>query len=252
MTERIRPPKLADSIAHHLEQLIVEGSLRPGEWLLPERELAARFDVSRPSLREALDKLESRGLLVSERGGATRVAPLLSEGFSAPIRAALARRPETVFDYLELRRVVEADATRLAALRATDVDRETLSRRFAAMEEALAADDGPALAEAGSEFHLAIFEASHNLMMLHVMRALSELLRDDVFYRRATLYQRQAVRGLLQDQHRAIFQAVMDGDPAAAQAAAQAHVDFTRDALREIAAADARLDASLSRIVKGA
>ena len=51
MTEPVRPAKLADAIADHLEKLILEGSLRPGERLLAERELALRFDVSRPSLR---------------------------------------------------------------------------------------------------------------------------------------------------------------------------------------------------------
>ena len=76
MTEAIRPAKLADTIADHLEQMILEGSLRPGERLLAERELAQRFDVSRPSLREALEKLEKRGLLTSGRGGSTFVAPL--------------------------------------------------------------------------------------------------------------------------------------------------------------------------------
>jgi GntR family transcriptional repressor for pyruvate dehydrogenase complex len=249
MTERIRPPKLADSIAHHLERLIVEGSLRPGEWLLPERELAARFDVSRPSLREALDKLEERGLLISERGGATRVGPLLGEGFRGPIRAALAGRPETVFDYLELRQLLESEATALAAERATETDRQTLAARFTAMEAAFDADDQTGLAEAGAEFHLALFEASHNLMILHVMRGLSELLRADVFYRRATLYQRQSVRGLLHEQHRAIFEATMAGAAATARQAAAEHVEFTRAALTEITAADARLDATLHRIV---
>jgi GntR family transcriptional repressor for pyruvate dehydrogenase complex len=248
MTERIRPPKLADSISHHLERLILEGSLRPGERLLPERELATRFDVSRPSLREALDKLETRGLLVSERGGATRVAPLLGEAFTGPIRELLNSRPDAVLDYLEFRRQVEGAATGLAALRATEIDHVCLKRRFEAMETANAAADHAAEAEAGAEFHLAIYEASHNLVMLHVMRALSDLLCHDVFYSRAMLYRRQAVRDLLLDQHRAILDAVLAGDEAAARAAAETHIDFTRDALRQIAEADARLDASLSRI----
>jgi GntR family transcriptional repressor for pyruvate dehydrogenase complex len=248
MTERIRPPKLADSIAHHLERLILEGSLRPGERLLPERELAARFDVSRPSLREALDKLEGRGLLSSERGGATEVAPLLGEGFCGPIREVLTGHPEAVLDYLEFRRLVESSATALAALRATDIDRASLTRRFAAIEAANQAGDRSLEAEAGTQFHLAIYEASHSLVMMHVMRALMGLLGHDELYSRAMLYRRQAVRDLLFNQHRAILDAVLAGDPAAAQAAAEAHIDFTRDALREIAEADARLDASLSRI----
>ena len=90
MTEAIRPAKLADTIADHLEQMILEGSLRPGERLLAERELAVRFDVSRPSLREALEKLEQRGLLTSGRGGAT---PPRATRTAAPGRVTVVATP---------------------------------------------------------------------------------------------------------------------------------------------------------------
>ncbi|TAN70872.1 MAG: FCD domain-containing protein [Magnetospirillum sp.] len=250
MTEAIRPAKLADTIADHLEQLILEGSLRPGERLLAERELAQRFDVSRPSLREALEKLEKRGLLTSGRGGSTYVAPLLGEGFTEPLYAALASRPETTFDYLEFRRFVEGSAAYFAALRGTDVDRALIRECFEAMEVAHQLDDSSDEADADAAFHMSVYEASHNLVMLHIMRSLSDMLRKDVFYNRAKLYQRQGVRELLLEQHRAVYETVMAGDPAAARAAAEAHIDFTRDALQEIAKADARLEVSLRRIAK--
>jgi GntR family transcriptional regulator, transcriptional repressor for pyruvate dehydrogenase complex len=250
MTEPIRPTKLADTIADHLEQLILEGSLKPGERLLAERELALRFDVSRPSLREALEKLEKRGLLKSGRGGATFVAPLLGEGFTEPLYSALASRPETTFDYLEFRRFVEGSAAYFAALRGTDVDRDLIRECFEKMEAAHGQDDSSDEAESDADFHLAVYEASHNLVMLHIMRSLSDMLRKDVFYNRAKLYQRQGVRELLLEQHRAVYQTVMAGDPDAAKAAAEAHIDFTRDALMEIAKADARLEVSLRRIAR--
>ena len=250
MTEPIRTAKLADTIADHLEQLILEGSLKPGERLLAERELALRFDVSRPSLREALDKLEKRGLLKSGRGGATFVAPLLGEGFTEPLYAALASRPETTFDYLEFRRFVEGSAAYFAALRGTDVDRALVRECFEKMEAAHQQLDSTDEAESDADFHLAVYEASHNLVMLHIMRSLSDMLRKDVFYNRAKLYQRQGVRELLLEQHRAVYETVMAGDPDAAKAAAEAHIDFTRDALMEIAKADARLEVSLRRIAK--
>ena len=250
MTDAIRPANLADTIADHLEQLILEGSLRPGERLLAERELALRFDVSRPSLREALEKLEQRGLLTSGRGGSTYVAPLLGEGFTEPLYSALASRPETTFDYLEFRRFVEGSAAYFAALRGTDVDRALIRECFETMEAAHGQDDPSDDADADAAFHMSVYEASHNLVMLHIMRSLSDMLRKDVFYNRAKLYQRQGVRELLLEQHRAVYETVMTGDPAAARAAAEAHIDFTRDALLEIAKADARLEVSLRRIAK--
>lgn len=64
---KIRQPKLSDVIEQQLEFLILEGTLRPGEKLPPERELAKQFDVSRPSLREAIQRLEAKGLLLRRR-----------------------------------------------------------------------------------------------------------------------------------------------------------------------------------------
>jgi GntR family transcriptional repressor for pyruvate dehydrogenase complex len=250
MTEPARPAKLADAIAEHLEKLILEGSLRPGERLLAERELALRFDVSRPSLREALERLEKRGMLTSGKGGATYVAPLLGKGFTEPLYAALAARPETTFDYLEFRRLVEGSAAYFAALRCTDVDRDLIREVFQTMETAHQKDDATDEAEADADFHLSIYEASHNLVMLHIMRALSDMLRHDVFYNRNKLYQRPGVRELLLDQHRAVYEAVIAGDAEAARAAAEAHIDFTRDALLEIGKAEARLEVSLRRIAR--
>ena len=70
---KIRQPKLADVIEQRLEHLILDGTLSPGEKLPPERELAKQFDVSRPSLREAIQKLEAKGFLLRRQGGGTFV-----------------------------------------------------------------------------------------------------------------------------------------------------------------------------------
>ncbi|MDE1929688.1 MAG: GntR family transcriptional regulator, partial [Burkholderiales bacterium] len=63
------PARLADIVAGDLETRILEGSLKPGDRLPAERALAAELGVSRPSLREAIQKLVSKGLLVTRHGG---------------------------------------------------------------------------------------------------------------------------------------------------------------------------------------
>ena len=246
--DSIRPAKLADAIADHLEQLILEGALRPGEKLLPERDLAERLNVSRPSLREALDKLAARGLVRSERGGGTFIAELVEGAVTTPVAQLLQAHPEAAYDYLDFRCVVEGEASRLAALRGTDIDREVLTRRFQAVEAAHRETDPSDEAAADADFHLAIYEMSHNLVLLHIMRGFSSMLRNDVFYNRNRLYSRQGVRELLLTQHRAIYDAVMAGDGEGAALAATRHIRFTRSALQEINEADARLEASLRRI----
>lgn len=245
---KLAPGKLALATAARLELMILEGALRPGEKLLAERELAQRLEVSRPTLREALDQLEAKGLVTTGRGGATFVAPLLGERFTSALANVMRSRPETAFDYLEFRLLVEGPAAAMAALRGTEPDRQAMSAAFAAMQAAHGDDDPSEEATADADFHLAIYEACHNAVMLHIMRALSEMLRGEMFYNRAKLYQRHGVRQLLLEQHRAIHDAVIASDPVAARAAAEAHLSFTRDALAEITKADARLEASLRRI----
>ena len=119
---KIRQPKLSDVIEQQLEFLILEGTLRPGEKLPPERELAKQFDVSRPSLREAIQSLEGKGLLLRRQGGGTFVQSNLWQSVSDPLAELLADHPESQFDLLETRHALEGIAAYYAALRGTEED----------------------------------------------------------------------------------------------------------------------------------
>ena len=71
MPNKVQVPRISDAVAAKLERRILEGSLKPGDRLSPERELAAELGVSRPSLREAIQKLASKGMVQSRQGGGT-------------------------------------------------------------------------------------------------------------------------------------------------------------------------------------
>lgn len=244
----IKGGSAAESTARHIEDLILEGSLRPGEPLLPEREMALRLSVSRPTLRQGMKMLEDRGLLVAEPGGGRVVAPLATS-ITDPLIDLISSRGEVVDDYLELRGTLEGMAATLAAIRANDVDRSTLESCMSRIDAAHEAAD--AHAEADADLHLAIYEASHNVVLLQIMRALSGMLRRGVFHNREKLYARPEVREVLRGQHRSIFEAVMARKPDDAGRAAADHMSYTRRVLGEIAAADARLEVSLRRIDGG-
>lgn len=72
-----RPERIADKIAEKLRAAIVGGRLRPGDALPSERELAEQYDVNRSSIREAMGRLETWGLVKIRHGGATRVSDFL-------------------------------------------------------------------------------------------------------------------------------------------------------------------------------
>ncbi|MFT3973834.1 MAG: FCD domain-containing protein [Amaricoccus sp.] len=250
MTE-IKGGSAAEQVARHMEDLIREGSLRPGVQLLAERELATRLSVSRPTLRQGIKLLEEKGLLESHAGGATVVAPL-GTSITDPLITLMSERPiETIDDYLEFRATVERMAAALAAERGNDVDRAALTACMERIDRAHAPADAALEAEADVDLHVTVYESSHNIVLLQIMRALAGMLRTGVFYNRDRLYSRPEVRDVLRDQHRDIVEAILARDPEAAGEAAAAHMFYTRHALREIHAAEARLEISLRRIDGG-
>lgn len=224
----IRAEKVSTAVRRQVETLILQGVLRPGERLPPERELAAQMDVSRPTLRDALAELEARGLIVVRPGGGAFVAEVLGSAFSPPLIELFATLDLALFDYIDFRRDLEGLAAARAAERATEADKEVIRSVFQRMLEAHDQKNPEKEAEIDADFHMAIFEAAHNVVMLHMARSLYELLRRGVFYNRRVTYAEQDSRDSLLAQHRAIHDAVLSGDPAAARAEVEAHMDYIR------------------------
>ena len=250
MTARsIRPAKLADAIADHIQQMILEGALQPGERLLSERELSAKLDVSRPSLREALDKLIDLGLVTTNAQGVAHVSENVGRSLRDPLEL-LMDAPEARIDCLELRSVIEAAAAGFAAERASTVDRETIKARFDEMVAAHEAQSVDRIAKADAEFHFAIYETSHNLMMLHFMRSLESILRSNVYLNRKNLYEHRTQKDSQLHEHQAIFEAIMARDPEAAREAARSHMITAMRSQREIYGAEQRLEASIRRLAR--
>jgi len=230
---RIEHARTADAVIRQIEALILEGVLRDGDRLPGERELALQMDVSRPILRDALKALEARGLLVTRPGGGSQVANVVGEVFAPPLRELIATHPKATADYLEYRREIEAVAAEMAARRATDADKALLSGIVARMDEAHAAGDPEIEAEIDVEFHNTVGECAHNFVLLHTLRSCYRLLAEGVFYSRARIYHLPGAREELLAQHRAIFTAIHDGDPAEARAAAVAHIAYVQKASAE-------------------
>jgi GntR family transcriptional repressor for pyruvate dehydrogenase complex len=232
---KIQHNRTADSVVDQVEELILQGVLRPGDRLPAERDLAKKVDVSRPILRDAIKTLEERGLLVTRHGGGTFIADVIGTVFSDAIVELVRRHPPAIADYLEYRREIERMTARLAALRATEADREIITRIFNAMEAAHEDENFDLEAELDVEFHQAIGESAHNIVLLHTLRSCYRLLADGVFYSRAQLYRYPGSREKLLAQHRAIYETVIAGDAAAAADAASAHIDYVEQVAHAMA-----------------
>jgi GntR family transcriptional repressor for pyruvate dehydrogenase complex len=231
--QRIVAEKISTSVTQQIEELILQGVLRPGDRLPAERELSETLDVSRPTLREALADLEQRGLIATRPGGGTFVAEVLGSAFAAPLIELFATHDTALFDYIAFRRDMEGLAAERAALNATAADLAVIDSVFRRMEEAARKRNPDEEAAIDAEFHMTIVEAAHNVVMLHMMRSLYDLLVRGVFYNRSAIYSLRESRTKLFDQHRAIRDAVVGRDPKAARAAIEAHMDFIAVSLRD-------------------
>lgn len=230
---RIEHSRTADEVAQQIESLVLEGVLRVGDRLPGERELALQFEVSRPILRDALKSLETRGLLTSRHGGGTFVADVIGQVFSKPVMDLIATHPKAAADYMEYRREIEAIAAEYAARRATGDDRAMLAEIMRRMEAAHRGGDFEEEAAIDVEFHSAIGECAHNIILLHTLRSCYRLLSDGVFHNRLLVYRLPGARDRLLEQHRTIHDAVAEGRPEAARAAAMAHIDFVAQAMAD-------------------
>jgi len=236
--EKVQTEKLSTTVVRQIEQLILRGILRPGERLPSERELSERMGVSRPSLRDAVADLHERGLLESRPGAGIYVAEVLGSAFSEALIRLFSSHEEAVFDYLSFRRDMEGLAAERAARLASDTDLKVVNAVFTKMEAAHAKRDPSDEAELDAAFHMSIIEASHNVIMLHMMRSMYDLLKQGVFYNRQMMFRNKMTRSMLLDQHRAINEALQARDSKAARAAIDTHLDFVETALNEQLKAD--------------
>ena len=235
---QVRQRRLSDDIVERLEGMILEGTLTAGERLPAERQLAEQFGVSRPSLREAIQKLVAKGMLVSRQGGGNYVALSMGSTFSDPLLQLLENNPEVERDLLEFRHTLEASCAYYAALRATAVDRERLKVAFDALQDCYARADEVSRAEEGAadaSFHLAIAEASHNAVLLHTIRGLFDLLKRNVVTNIGGMYkQRSETRDMLIAQHRDLYLAIVEGRAQDAREVSSQHILYVQEVLEEV------------------
>ncbi len=248
MSAKLQVPRISDAIAATLERRILEGSLKPGDRLPPERELAVELGVSRPSLREAIQKLASKGMVQSRQGGGTYVTAALESTFFDPWADMMDNHPNLREDMLEFRRMLEGQAAEWAAERATAADLQRLQHAFASLQAAFDGDDVDVRSEADIAFHQAVGEAAHNALLGHLSSALLRLMHDNIRLNLGELKPVPAAGRLLMGQHEAIYKAIVEKKPGAARAAGETHIDFVAETLAQSLRSAARRETAERRL----
>ncbi|MGL1041537.1 pyruvate dehydrogenase complex transcriptional repressor PdhR [Vibrio vulnificus] len=249
--QRIRQPKLSDVIEQELERLIVEGILAPGQQLPPERELAKQFEVSRPSVREAIQRLEAKRLLTRRQGGGTFVSENIWKSFSDPLLNLLSSHSETQLDLLESRHAMEGISAYFAALRGTEQDFARIQACLEKISAEQTKQNVEAEAAAVMAFLVALTEASHNVVLLHIVRSLSPLLEQNVLQNLKLLHRRAEVVEKVSKHRANIVDAIVSGQPEKAREMSHSHLAYIEETLLNLTREESRRERSLRRIQRG-
>jgi GntR family transcriptional repressor for pyruvate dehydrogenase complex len=216
-------PRAFEHILGELEASISAGALEAGDRLPPERDLAARFSVSRASVREAIRVLEAMGI-VSVRRGAEHGVVLLEEpgnAFQPVLRLLVALRHVSLDDAIEFRVLVEAGAARrLATLQGPDALGDLLDRMEA---DGVKQQQFHAL---DATFHVMLVRSAGNALLNLVEDAVDGVLRKIITDLSLVAWDWDAVRPRLIAEHRGIHDAILAGDGDRAAALVTEHVRY--------------------------
>jgi DNA-binding FadR family transcriptional regulator len=214
-----RAPSVTDEAIDKIRERIISGSWGPGDRLPKESELAAELGLSRNSLREAVRALSQLRVLEVRQGDGTYVSSLEpallleSTGFISHLLLG-----DTALDLYEVRRILEAAAASLAAARIDEEGKRDLALTLESMRKA---DGVEGLVEADVAFHAVIAKAAGNAVLTSLLASLSTRTM------RVRLWHGRAADKALDDtreEHRRIYEAIVEGDPELARAAATAHI----------------------------
>ena len=236
--------KVSDKVVQSLRILIEHNNMQVGDRLPAERKLCEQLSVSRSSLREAIQQLTSLGILQS-RGGAGTFLQQLSSNWSQhqivqPLSHLIDQDPAYRFDVQEARIVLEGGTAWYAAQRATPEDLLNIRRCYEQISHSQGLGNDDQAAQADAKFHLAIAEASHNLVLIQMMRSLFDLLQFNVVLGRRKVYSEPRRFDQLHLQHHQVMAAIERRDPEAARKAVCGHIEFVIQQVRSLDEEDAR------------
>lgn len=218
----IRNTRLYETIVDQILQHVLDGTLRPGDRLPAERELAEQFEVSRTAVREAIKALRAKGLVEVRPGSGTfivddtTVAVRHALGLSVTISKS---KGLGLSDLIEFRAMVEPEIAALSAERATQEDKARLRAAIETMDRSL--NHAEAFIKADLDFHLTLASATQNILTANLVEAVMAL--PVMLELHKTIFTRGGAP-LSQQQHKSILQAITDRNEDLSRSAMQEHL----------------------------
>jgi GntR family transcriptional repressor for pyruvate dehydrogenase complex len=221
--------KILDEVYDQLLSLISNGKLKPGERLPPERVLARDLKVSRQSIREALKRAESKGLVKVRQGEGTFILSAASHLIESPFLTLMTEEVEKIYEFIEIRKLIEVWCAKKAAEFITAKELKKMEKALSEMEKLI--DSREILGKPDIDFHIAIAEASHNTLMVHMMTTIKQIFLS--MFKISNFIRRPGKNKILIKQHQEIYEAIKNRNPELAGKKMERHLLFVESEWRE-------------------
>jgi len=225
----IAPKRIYQSIIEQFVTLLKEDKIKIGQRLPSERDLAERFRVSRPSVREALRAMEIIGLIEIRQGDGVFVTGFNLAPFLNTISPLLTNRKDFELELIELRRMLELHAAELASDNITGAKTRLLRKPLEKMKKALDDSDAELGSEADIEFHETIFEVTDNFVLKKASECVVTVLEMSVKFARSLMLVEPDTSETLYGQHVGIFEAISQGNREQARKRMDEHLGYVVD-----------------------
>lgn len=226
--KEIRARRVSDHVYEQIRDLIFRGQLKPGERLLPERELAEAMNVSRNSVREALNRLIRRNLIENRQGLGTFVCKPEPGQPNNPLSNVI-DDDISVLELLEFRLGLECNAAVLAARKATSEDIVHLTTIMEEMQQLVGQNNMGH--EEDVRFHMGVAYATKNKVQIHMMKCFYDLLYYGIWQSHVHLYEEKPNLETIVSQHEKILEAIRNHDTQMANEAMGEHIRFVMEFL---------------------
>lgn len=221
----IEKRNVVEAVYGQMKALILNGDWKPDSRIPSENELGKLFNVSRNTVRSAIQKLKTMGIVSTNQGQGTFVCRSVVQNMVDGFMPAFLLSKEEILEILEFRKVIEVESVSLAALRADEEDMARLKKSLDRMLES--GNDYKEYSRADFQFHLNIAQASKNSIFHKAMIKL-----EDVLYRHFEEMNRELGPQLSIENHRRIYEAVSKRDPQLAGFLMRENIELSMNKLK--------------------
>lgn len=222
MIKPVKHRNVADLVHEQLRDMIYRGEIEPGGRLMSERDMSERFQVGRPTIRTAIQRLISQGLVESRRGVGVFVLDQDQAIDKRPLLQALNGEVYTIADIQEIRMALEVKSAELAAKRATDEDIRLLTKGLERIQKERI--ENQIRINTDISFHMNIAYASKNVVQIHLMKTFYEVQNYAMSYSYINLLESLNIGNMVDRQHEEILAAIVNHDPILARQAMETHI----------------------------